>query len=318
MFMMTKKINFGIIGFGNIAKKFLQTVPYTTGKVVAIASKSLQEDDQLVKNQNIKIYRDYDLLLNDPNIDAVYIALPHNLHKEWIIKAANKHKAILCEKPAVLTTSEFDEIKDVLKKNDCYFLEAFKTIFNDGFKALKKDLELISPIISIEDNFCSEAYYHVNRNSYLLDKQQGGALNDIGSYVIGFILALNDSDVIEIRSKFECENEIDLNFHTKLVFKDGMIGYMHGSINEQREREAIIKGIKGTIKIPMYNRITDYTITLENEIIERSFPITGNDMVQEIQALIDDVQNNKTQNDDFGLEESKRLLDIMEKIRNQK
>lgn len=316
--MMTKNINFGIIGFGNIAKKFLQTVPFTTGRVVAIGSKTLQEDNELIQNQDIKIYRDYDLLLDDPDIDAVYIALPHNMHKEWIIKAAKKHKAILCEKPAVLTTADFNEVQEVLKETNTYFLEAFKTVFNDGFNALKQDLKLISPIISIEDNFCSKAYYHVNKNSYLLDKQQGGALNDIGSYVIGFILALNHNEVIDIDSKFECENEIDLNFHTKLTFSDGMLGYMHGSINEQREREAIIIGKKGTIKIPMYNRIVDYTIELEDKVIERSFPIVGNDMAQEIQTLIDDVQNNKTQNDIFSLDESKRLLDIMEKIRNQK
>ena len=97
-------MNFGIIGYGNIARKFVRSITYTSGgRVHAIASHSLDENDRYLQSHPlVKLYRDYGELLKDDDIEAVYIAVPHYEHKKWIIEAIKHHKAVLCEKVKIL------------------------------------------------------------------------------------------------------------------------------------------------------------------------------------------------------------------------
>ena len=188
-------MNFGIIGYGNIARKFVKSFTYTSGgKVHAIASHSLDENDSYLQSHPlVKLYRDYEELLKEEDIEAVYIAVPHYEHKKWIIEAITPHKAVLCEKPLVLKSEDIDEINQYVKEYQGYCLEAFKTKFNVGFDYLKEDLKLIGKLKSIEANFCFDGTD--KKDSYLFDPKQGGALNDVGSYVVGFVLGLVDAQL---------------------------------------------------------------------------------------------------------------------------
>lgn len=302
-------MNFGIIGYGNIARKFEKSITYTTGTLYAIGSRSVDE-----KEVNVRVYRDYEELLNDENIDAIYIALPHLFHKEWIIKSLKHHKAVLCEKPMVLDSKDIDEIKEEVYKNDAYCLEAFKTKFNDGFTGLKDDLKIIGKIESI---YCNFAYDGLGRvNDYLFDPRQGGALNDIGSYVVGFILGLVDAPIDHISSYMEYIKGVDSYFKASLYFTNGIEGIVEGAIDRNKDRYALIKGDKGTIRIPYYNRIIDYTINIDTTI-ERHYPISGDDMTKEIQTLIDDVTNHQNESQIHSLDDSKYLQEVIELIRKE-
>lgn len=224
-------MNFGIIGYGNIARKFVKSITYTSGgRVHAIASHSLDENDRYLQSHPlVKLYRDYGELLKDDDIEAVYIAVPHYEHKKWIIEAIKHHKAVLCEKPLVLKSEDIDEINQYVKEYQGYCLEAFKTKFNNGFNHLKEDLKLIGKLKSIEANFCFDGTD--KKDSYLFDPKQGGALNDVGSYVVGFVLALVDAPVESVESHIEKENEIEMNFKATLNFKNEVQGKVEGSIN---------------------------------------------------------------------------------------
>ena len=92
-------MNFGIIGFGNIARRFAEGIEAAEeGRIAAIASRSLSTDDPyLAAHPQIKYYKHYEDLLQDPKIDAVYIALTHKFHKQWILQAMEHHIPVLCE-----------------------------------------------------------------------------------------------------------------------------------------------------------------------------------------------------------------------------
>ena len=309
-------MKFGVIGFGNIARKFVKSIEFCPeGNVYAIASYSLKaEDDYLKSHPQVKVYKDYERLLDDEEVDAVYIALPHKYHKAWIMKAIYHHKAVLCEKPIALNSEDIAEIKTATWQYQGYCLEAFKTKFNTGMQALKKDLALIGEIKTIETNFCFDATQG-RKDTYLFDPIQGGALNDVGSYIIGFILDLASSEVDHIEADIQRQDQIEMQFKAKLYFKNGIIGLGEGAINYNKERFAVITGSKGKIFIPVYNRISEYTIETSLGKIERSFPIIGDDMSMEIQALIDDVKNKKHENSLHSLDDSMYLQQIIEKIR---
>ena len=110
-------MNFGIIGFGRIARKFVQAIEATEeGKIYAISSRSVSMDDPYLKEHpEVKVYKDYEELLNDPQVDAVYIALTHKFHKEWILRSLEHHIPVLSEKPLVLTSTDVDEIQEKVK-----------------------------------------------------------------------------------------------------------------------------------------------------------------------------------------------------------
>ena len=173
----------------------------------------------------------------------------------------------------------------------------------------KEDLKLIGKLKSIEANFCFNGTD--KKDSYLFDPKQGGALNDVGSYVVGFVLALVDAPVESVESHIEKENEIEMNFKATLNFKNEVQGKVEGSINYNKERYALIKGEKGEIYVPMFNRVVEYTIHLENEVMQKTYPIEGDDMTLEIQALINHNQSTHT------LQDSKKLQETIERIREE-
>ncbi|MFR7385079.1 MAG: Gfo/Idh/MocA family protein [Anaerostipes sp.] len=106
-------MNFGIIGFGRIARKFVKAIEAADeGKIYAIGSRSVSMDDPYLKEHpEVKVYKDYEELLNDPQVDAVYIALTHKFHKEWILKSLEHHIPVLSEKPLVLKSKDVNEIR---------------------------------------------------------------------------------------------------------------------------------------------------------------------------------------------------------------
>lgn len=312
-------MNWGIIGFGRIARKFVESSSYLKDhNIIAIGSKSLSEDDPFfVENSQVKIYRDYNELLEDENIDAVYIALPHKFHYEWVIEALNHHKAVLCEKPAVLSKDEMLAIKEAVLKNQTFFLEALKTKMNVGLFHLKKDLPLIGKIKSVEANFCSNCLSLRGTNSFLYDPKQGGALNDVGTYLLGFVFSVIHSPIKTINATSKMYGEFDEHFKAQLVFENGAIANIEGAIDESKERYAKIIGEKGEIYIPMFNRMSEYTVSLNNgKVFTCEYPIYGTDMTYQIQELYECVKRNKIESDLHSLDETIEIIEIVEKIRN--
>ena len=124
-----KKINWGIIGLGNIAQSFSDAFKEVdNAKLLGISSKNNEKLKNFEDQFNIEkkyVFESYEDLLNCNDIDIVYIALPDNLHYEWILKAIDKNKKILIEKPAVL---KFDQAKIIERK----ILEK-KIFFTEGF-----------------------------------------------------------------------------------------------------------------------------------------------------------------------------------------
>lgn len=107
------KVRWGILGTAGIAKNC--TIPgmlkAKNCEVYAIAGRKKEKVDDFVSRFGIeKGYYDYESLLDDESIQAVYVPLPNNIHKEWVIKALKKGKNVLCEKPIAMNEFELDAI----------------------------------------------------------------------------------------------------------------------------------------------------------------------------------------------------------------
>ena len=307
-------INWGIIGLGNIAMRFASSLSHSDeGKLYAIASKTEEKRNNFYERYNCeKAYEDYEELLNDKKIDAVYIALPHGFHKYWSIKALKHKKAVLCEKPVGLNSEEMNAIKEQAILNNTFFMEAMKTRFIPLIHNIKKIIKNneIGEIKSIEANFCNYVR-DIKEGSYLLDKNQGGALLDVGIYPLSFVMDMIDSEVNHVRANMDInEAGVDSYFKAVLTFENG------GAIDRDKERTAIIKGTKGYIEIPIYNRPRVgkiYRNDRDSYMIQEELEF--DDMYGEIKEVHECLKASRLQSEYLSLDESFRVMKVLDEIK---
>ena len=154
-----KKINWGIIGLGNIANTFASAFYNSkNSKLLGISSKSSKKLNMFKEKHDISneyCFESYQDLLNCDKIDIIYIALPHSLHFEWVVKCIESNKNILVEKPSAINFEEMKKIVEKLKNSKLFFAEAFMYLYHPQTRKIidliKEDS--IGELISMKSNF---------------------------------------------------------------------------------------------------------------------------------------------------------------------
>jgi len=224
---MIKKVNWGVLGTANIAKK--EVIPGMQMSehchLYAIAGRKEEKVNDFMQHFGFeKSYMDYDELLGDPKVEAVYIPLSNDLHKEWIIKAARQKKHILCEKPLVKTAEEVKEVMAVCEEEGVLFMEAFaylhSYIINDLIERVNDGI--IGKVKLIETTF------HIPKQpeDNIRNRREtlGGSQYDLGCYNVSLILKLMNQlpTKVEAMAKFSSAG-IDEYAHAMLSFADGAL-----------------------------------------------------------------------------------------------
>jgi len=185
-----KKIRWGILSTAKIGREkvipALQKSQY--GTVDAICSRDLEQAQKTATQLNIrKAYGSYEELLDDPEIDAVYIPLPNHLHVEWAIKAMKAGKHVLCEKPIGLSSAEADNLlKASLDYPHLKVMEAFMYRYHPQWVYAKAlvDEKKIGELKTVQSFF---TYYNIDpKNIRNRIEVGGGAMMDIGCYCVSF------------------------------------------------------------------------------------------------------------------------------------
>lgn len=259
-------IKWGVLGIGNIANRFMKSLAHSTdGELYAVASYTEAKREAFQKSHpDIQVYKTYDDLLNDENIDAVYIAMRHADHYQWSKAALLKGKAVLCEKPATLTYRQTKELCDISKQNKVFFMEAMKTRFIPLVTDMKEMLRkgVIGDILKIETSFCYNIDY--SQDYYLFDKKQGGILYDVGSYNI---LATFDFITSNIKSfKTTCQKNygVDVYDTVEIFYESGQTALLEMAMDRDKEKTIKIEGTLGTLYATPFYRPTSFTIELND------------------------------------------------------
>lgn len=125
---MAQKLRWGIMGCAQIATNSVMPAiqESESGIIAAVASRGLEKSSAVAAEFGIeKAYGSYEELLADQEIDAVYIPLPNHLHREWVIRAAEAGKHVLCEKPIALNSAEAAEMVEACRKAGVHLAEAY-------------------------------------------------------------------------------------------------------------------------------------------------------------------------------------------------
>lgn len=180
-------IQFGIMGAGNIARKFADAVRQVEGaQVAAVASKSLERAQAFAQEQHIPAgYGGYQEMLQRPDIDAVYIATTNNFHYENILQCLEHGKHVLCEKSMVLHTRQAEEVFALAREKGLFLMECMWVRFLPKIQKVKEWVETgrIGRLKCAQGNLGFYAGKDLTTRAYN-PALGGGSMYDLGVYLI--------------------------------------------------------------------------------------------------------------------------------------
>jgi predicted dehydrogenase len=183
---MPDRLRWGILGAARIAAKaFLPAVAEAGGVAAAVAGRDEQRTVAWAAANGVgRVLASYQQLLEDPQVDAVYIPLPNSLHAQWTIKALQAVKPVLCEKPLCATPAEAEQVLAVATQTGTLLWEAFVFPFHDQMSQLRALLDdgVIGELQEIQSGY----HFSLARagDIRLSADLAGGALNDVGCYPV--------------------------------------------------------------------------------------------------------------------------------------
>lgn len=316
-----KKIKWGIIGLGRIAHSFatdLSTI--SDAELYAVASRNQEKADEFAKKHGAtKAYGSYEDLANDPNIDAVYIATPHALHKENTLMCLENGMAVLGEKPFAMNAEEVDAMIAKAKEKNVLLMEALWTYFLPHYQFVLNKLKnkTYGNVLKIESDFGFQRPY--DTETRLFNKAMGGgSLLDIGIYPIFATLStLGLPKNIEASATF-FENGTDSSCSMVFNYGNDVKAYLKSSLLEVLPTEAIFYCEKGTIKI---NREfhSPSTVTLisdgKEETIDFGYDSNIFGYKYETMHFNKLLQEGKKESDIMTFDFSKKLIKLLDDVR---
>ncbi|HEX6336112.1 MAG TPA: Gfo/Idh/MocA family oxidoreductase [Jiangellaceae bacterium] len=253
---MTDRVRWGVLGVAAIATKKVIPAMQQAGnlEIAAIASRDAGRAARAASELGIpKHYCAYQELLDDPDIEAVYIPLPNNLHAEWTIRAAKAGKHVLCEKPLAMSASEAATVAIACEQAGVLLMEAFMYRLHPQWVKVRELVSagLIGELRAINAVF---AYHNVDpSNIRNVAEYGGGALMDIGCYPINVARMMFQAEPTGVRAAMRRDPVFGTDVLTSAVLDfDGRHAAFVCSTQLEPDQRVDLLGTEGrlTVEIP--------------------------------------------------------------------
>ena len=243
-------INWGFIGAGVVASKALAPAvrSASNANLYAVASRDISKATNLSPE---RVYDNYDELINDPKVDAIYISLPNNFHAPIASRALRSGKAVLCEKPLTMNYQESLELVEAAALSKSLLVEAIWYRWHP--RLIKACQQIAAGVIGeIKEINAAFTYVNSNKGNYRFDPALGGgALLDLGPYPLHLIPSLFGSEarveLLDVNQEFGPSGvdlvtkvEALINGSIKFNFNVSFVGHL--------SQEISILGSNGGIK----------------------------------------------------------------------
>jgi len=221
-----RKVKWGVLGCANFARKTAipAMLKAENVEIYAIASRSVEKAREFASEFGINCaYGNYDDLLADPNVEAIYNPLPNGMHAEWTIKAAKLGKHSLVEKPFAVSVEQAAEVNRVVTEHDVKVMEAFMWRFHPMHRRVREIIRsgAIGPVRNVRAAFT----FSITRgpNVRLSKELNGGGLMDVGCYCICESRFLFDSEPTRVYAvaDYDPEYKVDMLATAVMEFPGG-------------------------------------------------------------------------------------------------
>ncbi len=267
-----KKINIGILGCANIAKKFILPTlkEMEEFNIVGIASRSKEKADKFAKEFDIKSFYSYEDLLESKNLDAVYIPLPNSLHYRWIKKALEKNLHVLVEKSMACKYSEVIELNELAKQKGLVLIENFQFRHHSQLAYIRNLVNSgkVGELRSMRASFGFPPFLD-NDNIRYKKELGGGALLDAGAYPLKISqIFLGENLFVESANlEISTDKNVDIWGNASIKQKNGnLVSQIAFGFNHFYQNNIELWGSKGKIYTNrIFTAVPEFEPTVEIE-----------------------------------------------------
>ncbi|MCB0060928.1 MAG: Gfo/Idh/MocA family oxidoreductase [Caldilineaceae bacterium] len=255
--MANGQIRWGILGTGKIAGEFaqgLQRLP--DAQLLAVGSRAKTTAERFAKRYQVpRVYSSYTDLVQDPDVEVIYVATPHVTHKEYCLLCLEAGKAVLCEKPFTVNAAEAAEVIALAREKELFCMEAMWMRFLPAVQEARRLVQAnaIGDIQMIQASLGFLMEYDPSHRAFNRDLG-GGALLDLGVYPLSLIIQhLGIPDSITSHAHLG-ETGVDEQAAVILGYADGKLGILNTSLRTYNANDALFMGSAGQIHLhaPLY------------------------------------------------------------------
>lgn len=299
---MNSRLNVGVIGLGRLGRVYAEDLAryVPTASLVAVADTTASVAERFAKEYGVaKWYENHVDLIDDKEVDAVAIVTPTRTHKEVVIEAASRGKAIFCEKPISLSIVEAKEMLDVTESTGVFLQMGFQRRFDRGYIEAKKKIDagivgtpVLVSLISRDPfpppvEFCNP-------------KVSGGLIVDMGIHdfdlarlLVGEVRSVYATGGVLAYPEMKSVGDID-NAVVNLVFENGALGAVQLSRNSVfgYDIRTEVWGTKGSLQIGYFQHTPVLVMTkdgISHDVVPHFMQRFANAYLAQIQNFVDNV-----------------------------
>jgi predicted dehydrogenase len=257
---MSRPLRWGILGTGKIARVVAEALAGSdSGELIAVGSRSAERSNAFADAFSVRGSRGgYEAVIEDPDVEVVYVATNHPDHREWAVRAAEAGKHLLCEKPLAVTRTDAEAIVEAARRNDVFLLEAFAYRCHPQTRRLLELLRsgAIGQVRVVDAAFGYDAGPDP-RNYLLVNKLAGGSILDVGCYPTSMAHLIartalgsvtEPADVIGVAELGP--TGVDHYASAVLRFDGGLMARVACSIQVELESSLRVFGSRGRLTVP--------------------------------------------------------------------
>ncbi len=309
----------GIMGTGKIAATVsmtLQAMPEV--ECYAVGSRTIERAKEFSKEAGyLKAYGSYEELVQDPDVELIYIVTPHSHHFEGMKMCIDAGKPVICEKSFTLNRAEADEIKRLAAEKKVFVTEAIWPRYMPSRKMIDDVLQ--SGIIGDIHMMTANLSYPISHNPRLTDpKLGGGALLDVGVYGVNFMLMHMGNAIEKIESSVQMTSTgVDAQESVTVHFEDGRIAVLTHGIYSRSDRKGIFYGEKGYVVVQNINNPSEINVYDNSDTLLEHYEVPKQISGYEYEFLEsrECLMNGQLESHSMPLEDSAYMMGVMDEIR---
>lgn len=310
-----------ILGAGNIANMMAEAARGTEGVTLyAVASRSLERAWAFAEKWGFeKAYGSYEEMVNDANVDLVYVATPHSHHYQHMKLCLAHGKHVLCEKAFTRNAKEAREILQEAEEKKLLVTEAIWTRYMPSRKMIS-DL-LAEGVIGKPSALSANLGYVISDKERIKEPAlAGGALLDVGVYTLNFAAMVFGTDIVGTSSSAVLSDKgVDMQNGITLTYRDGSMASLYSSALAQSDRRGVIIGDKGYMEIQNINNCEQISVYGLDRRCTAVYPVPEqvNGYEYELIACRDAIAEGRIECPEMPHAETIRIMEQMDALRRE-
>jgi predicted dehydrogenase len=249
--MVAPPLRWGVLGPGWIAERFVGSLRRSTRQaVVAVASRDLERAAGFAARWGIdRAYGGYQALVEDPQVDVVYVATPHNAHRSCALLAIEAGRHTLVEKPLALNATEVEELAAAARDHGVFLMEALWTVFLPKFDVLRQVLTdgLLGQVKSV---LADNGEHFGPEHRIMRADLAGGPLLDLGTYPVALATMVLGPAERVLASGQPAPSGVNGQASILVTHAGGAQSVLHTTLFSDTPTAATIAGTEATMTIP--------------------------------------------------------------------